>query len=323
MPPQLIADIGGTNARFALQVDGTIRDEVVLACADYPDIVSAVEAYLLQIGATAGGRPQEGAIAIAGPVGGDEIRMTNHAWRFSAAAVRRALGLKRFMVLNDWTAMAMAVRHLPQHELVQVGGSHSEPQAAIALLGPGTGLGVSGLVHHQGAWIPVPGEGGHVTFAPADRRELEILQRLWKQYSHVSAERLLSGPGLVVLYQTLCQLKSVPEQALSPAEITQLGLSNHPICKETLEIFCGMLGTMAANLVVTLGAVGGVYIGGGIVPRLLEFFVTSPFRSRFEAKGRYERYLAPVPAWVIMSKEPALVGIARAFIDPGPRLDAA
>lgn len=324
MGSQLIADIGGTNARFALQVDGTIRDELVLACADYPDIVSAVEAYLLQVGATDGSlRPQEGAIAIAGPVAGDEIRMTNHVWRFSAAAVRRALGLQRFIVLNDWTAMAMAVRHLPKHELVQVGGTHPVPAAAIALLGPGTGLGVSGLVPDEGAWVPVPGEGGHVTFAPADRRELAILQLLWEQYPHVSAERVLSGPGLVLLYQTLCKLKSVPEQALSPAEITRLGLGNHPVCKETLEVFCGMLGTIAANLVVTLGAVGGVYIGGGIVPRLLEFFVTSPFRSRFEAKGRYDRYLAPVPAWVIMSKEPALIGIARAFTDSGPRLTAA
>lgn len=323
MSMQLIADIGGTNARFALHADGAIRDELVLACADYADVVTAVEDYLHRIGLESRQRPREAAFAIACPVIGDLIRMTNHAWAFSAAAVRRQLGLERFIVLNDFTALAMAIPHLPRSELVQVGGDSAVAQAPIALIGPGTGLGVSGLVHHQGQWLPLQGEGGHVTFASANEREIGILRLLWEQYPHVSAERLLSGPGLVAIYQSLCTLDGASGEVLSPPEITQHGLAGtRPLCTETLEVFCAILGTVAADVVLTLGALGGVYIGGGIVPRLLDFFSHSSFRARFEAKGRYAEYLAAIPSWVIMTEKPALVGVARAFTAPGPRVIA-
>lgn len=323
MSMQLIADVGGTNARFALHADGVIRDQLVLACADYGDIMAATEDYLRRIGLGAQQRPREAAFAIACPVIGDVIRMTNHPWVFSATAVRRRLGLERFIVLNDFTALAMAIPHLPRAELVQIGGSSAIPQAPIAVVGPGTGLGVSGLICHGGQYLPLQGEGGHVTFAPANEREIAILKLLWKQYPHVSAERLLSGPGLVAIYQALCTLDGAPTETLLPPEITQHGLTGtRPLCAETLEVFCAILGTVAADVVLTLGALGGLYIGGGIVPRLLDFFSRSSFRARFEAKGRYAEYLAAIPSWVIMTEKPALVGVARAFTAPGPRVVA-
>lgn len=322
--PRLVADIGGTNARFALYVQGAIREELVLACADYPDIVTAIEYYLERIGAAVNNeRPKEAAIAIAGPIAGDQIRMTNHSWQFSVAAVRQALRLDRFIVLNDFTALAMALPHLPPHELVQIGGAAPVGLKPVALIGPGTGLGVSGLVPYDGHWIPLQGEGGHVTLAPADEREMAVLKSLWEKYPHVSAERVLSGPGLVLLYETLCKLEGKQVESLTPAEIARRGrLGTDLICREVLTLFCAMLGTVAADLALTLGATGGVYIGGGIVPKLLEFFAPSKFRARFEAKGRYAEYLQPIPAWVIMTEQPALIGVASAFSHPGPRVVA-
>lgn len=320
---QLIADIGGTNARFALHSAGIIHDELVLACTDYPDIVAAVEDYFRRIGVSATTRPREAAFAIACPVIGDVIRMTNYIWEFSASTVRRQLGFELFIVLNDFTALAMAIPHLSQNDLVQIGTGCAVTHAPIALVGPGTGLGVSGLVYHANQWLPLQGEGGHVTWAPANEREIKILQLLWKRYPHVSAERLLSGPGLMAIYQSLCKLENLPVEPLSPPEITQHGLDGtRSICTEALNIFCAVLGTVAADVVLTLGALGGVYIGGGIIPKLLEFFSRSDFRARFEAKGRYTEYLAAIPSWVIVAEKPAFIGAARAFTDPGPRVVA-
>jgi glucokinase len=323
MSIQLIADIGGTNARFALRSNGVIHDERVLACADYPHITDAVEDYLLRVDASRAKRPREAAFAIACPVIGDVIRMTNFVWEFSASAVRRQLGLERFIVLNDFTALAMAIPHLSSQQLLQVGGGTPVKNAPIALVGPGTGLGVSGLIHSAGDWLPLQGEGGHATFAPATEREVEIVKVLWRQYSHVSAERLLSGPGLVAIYQSLCTLDGLPLEPLSPPEITQYGLDGtRPVCTEVLSIFCAALGTVAADVALTIGALGGVYIGGGIVPKVLDFFKHSGFRLRFESKGRYAEYLAAIPSWVITTETPALIGVSRAFTDPGPRVVA-
>lgn len=324
-PVRLIADIGGTNARFALLKGARVDDEQVLACAKFPTLVTAVEHYLETVGARTGAdRPREAAVAIAGPVTGDHIRMTNHVWEFSAAATRRQLNLERLIFMNDFTALAMAIRHLPPEELEQVGGGRAVLGSAIALVGPGTGLGVSGLIPAGEHWIPLQGEGGHVTLSVMNEREIAVLGRLRQRFSHVSAERVLSGPGLVNLYDALCALEGVRPETLSPPEITERALRGQ--CKlslETLSMFCGLLGTMAGNLVLTLGALGGLYIGGGIVPRLGAFFASSAFRDRFEDKGRYAAYLGDVPTYVIHTKMPAFIGLARAFVDPGPRWEAA
>jgi len=322
--PRLIADIGGTNARFALLVAGEPTQEQVLPCNDYPGIVEAIEHYFAATDVTSGERrPREAAIAIANPITGDQIRMTNHVWAFSARATRQSLGLERLIFLNDFTALAMAIRHLPRGELEQIGGGRGMADAPVALIGPGTGLGVSGLIPAGVHWLPVQGEGGHVTLPPANEREMEVLRVLRQRFSHVSAERVVSGPGLVNLHAALATADGLVPESLDPPDITRRAMEGScPVCREALDMFCAMLGTIAGNLVLTLGAVGGVYVGGGIVPRLGRFFAASPFRDRFEDKGRFADYLAPVPAWVIRTPRPAFIGVARAFSDPGPRLQA-
>jgi glucokinase len=322
--PRLIADIGGTNARFALLEGNDVNDEKVLACAQYPTLVNAIEYYLESVGASGARRPTDAAMAIAGPITGDHIRMTNHVWEFSAATTRRELGLSRLIFMNDFTALAMALRHLPPQELEQIGGGRAVLDATIALLGPGTGLGVSGLIPAGEQWIPLQGEGGHVTLAVMNEREIAALAQLRQRFSHVSAERVLSGPGLVNLYDALCAIDGLVPDVVTPQDVTERALAG--TCRlslETVSMFCGLLGTMSGNLVLTLGAVGGLYIGGGIVPKLGHFFATSSFRHRFEDKGRYADYLADVPTYVIRSPLPAFVGLARAFVDPGPRWEAA
>lgn len=327
-PLRLIADIGGTNARFALLEGQERLDEQVLACADYPDLVTAVEHYLQAAGAhTAGNRPQEAAMAIAGPITSDHIRMTNHVWQFSAARVREQLGLRRLSFLNDFTALALALRHLPANELEAIGGGRAVAGAPIALVGPGTGLGVSGLIP-LGAppavqWVPLQGEGGHTTLSVMTEREIAVLGQLHQHFSHVSAERVLSGPGLVNLYDALCTIEGTVPDVLTPREITgRASDGSCRVCRETVSMFCALLGTMAGNLVLTLGAVGGLYIGGGVVPQLGRLFATSHFRDRFEDKGRYADYLAAVPVYVIHSPLPAFVGLAHSFNEVGPRLEA-
>jgi glucokinase len=319
----MIADIGGTNARFALLDGMERRDEIVLACADYPDLVSAAEEYLKRVGATKNSRPAEAALAIAGPVTSDIVRMTNHVWQFSAAHTRQQLGLKRLIVLNDFTALAMAVRHLSGSDLEQVGSGKAVPNTPIALLGPGTGLGVSGLVPAGQHWIPLQGEGGHVSLSVVNEREVAVLKQLQQRFSHVSAERVLSGPGLVSLYDALCGVEGVVPEVLTPPEITTRAKDGScRLCFETVGMFCALLGTMASNLVLTLGALGGVYIGGGIAPGLGRLFTSSRFRDRFEDKGRFTDYVSGVPTFVIKAELPALLGLATAFTEPGPRLEA-
>ncbi|HSN70863.1 MAG TPA: glucokinase, partial [Steroidobacteraceae bacterium] len=325
LPPgrRLVADIGGTNARFALLTGDALHDERVLKVDDYPGIVEAIEAYLASVHSAAGAeRPVEAAIAIANPITGDLIRMTNHFWEFSAAGVRRILGFARMIFVNDFTALAMALRHLPPAELEQVGGGRGMPGAPYALIGPGTGLGVSGLIPAGDWWVPLQGEGGHATLSPANEREMDVIRILRQRFSHVSAERVLCGPGLVNLYEALCLVEGRAPEVLEPRDITRRAVDGTcRTCRETLTMFCGMLGTVAGNLVLTLGALGGLFVGGGIVPNLGRFFASSPFRDHFEDKGRFADYLAPVPVWVIHTDRPAFVGVARTFDNPGPRLE--
>ncbi|WP_310567925.1 glucokinase [Hydrogenophaga sp.] len=314
--PRLLADVGGTNARFAWQASAgaPITDVRVLPCADYPTLPAAMHAYL---GGLNQGRPQAAAIAIANPITGDEVRMTNHHWVFSQSAVKAEFGLQTLQLLNDFTALALALPVLPADELRQVGGAAVVPDAPIALLGAGTGLGVSGLLpDRRGGWLPIEGEGGHVTLPAVSARERLVMDGLIQRYGRASAERLLCGQGLVDACAILCAADGVPERALgSAAEVTDAALAGQlPQAVEALTHFCALLGSVAGNLALTLGARGGVFIGGGIVPRLGDGFDRSPFRQRFEAKGRFSAYLQPIPVWVITSRQsPALMGAARAL----------
>lgn len=314
----LLADIGGTHARFAALVDGRLSNLSVLDGTAYATLAEAARHYLAQTGI----RPRAAAIAIAAPLSGDEVRMTNHTWRFSSAALRHELGLERLIVLNDFTALAMSLPHLPRAELRQIGGTEPQTAAPLALIGPGTGLGVSGLLPTSSGWLPLQGEGGHVTLPAIDEREAAVIAYLRGRFGHVSAERVVSGPGLVNVYEAVCQLEGVHPLALLPEQIADRAMqSTDPRCTAAVQLFCGWLGCIAGNLALTLGAVGGVYIGGGIVPRWGDYFARSSFRARFEDKGRYRTYLAPIPIYVIHAAAAAFFGLARAFSDPGPRIE--
>ena len=310
--PDLIADIGGTNARFALAApDGRISAERILSGAAYPDLIEAAAAYLRDIPEP---RPRRAAVAVATPITGDWIQFTNSPWSFSTEAARQALGLERLVILNDFTALALALPLLGPDERRAVGGGMTVEKAPIALLGAGTGLGVSGLVWSGNHWIPLEAEGGHVTFSASDAREWAVYQVLQQRFGHVSPERLLSGPGLVNAYTALAEIQGWRAENLAPADITDRAMAEScPHCIEVLELFCGALGTAAGNLAITLGARGGVYIGGGIIPRLGQLFDRSSFRARFETKGRFSAYLAAIPTWVITAANPALRGAAAAL----------
>lgn len=313
---RLVADIGGTNARFGLLEPGASRPvrERVLACADFPGPAAAIRRYLALEGDPV---VREAALAVAGPVTGDRVDFMNLAWSFSIEATRLGLGLDRLVVINDFTALALALPQLDVHERRQVGGRAPCPDTPIALLGSGTGLGVSGLIPSPSGWIPIAGEGGHTTFGPANRREAAVLVKLWERFEHVSTERLVQGAGFVLLYETLCALDGATARTLRPEDVTREALAGADAhCVEALDMFCGILGSAAANLVLTLGARGGVYVGGGIVPALGEAFDRSPFRARFEAKGRYRGYVEGIPAYVVTATHPGLRGVAQALLKP-------
>jgi len=313
---RLLADVGGTNARFAYQAepDAPITDVQVMACADYPTLQAAMRAYLDQCGL---GRPGAAAIAIANPITGDQIRMTNHHWTFSQAAVKLEFGFAQLRLLNDFTALALALPDIPLSELRAVGSGIELADTPKALVGAGTGLGVSGLLPNgNGGWIALEGEGGHVTLSAATPRERRVMDGLVKKYGHASAERVCSGPGLLDTFHLLCEADGVAVNGMtSAAAVTNAALNvGQPQALEALGMLCALLGSVAGNLALTLGARGGVYIGGGVVPRLGAWFDTSPFCERFRSKGRFEAYLKDVPVWVIVSEQsPALLGAARAL----------
>lgn len=307
--PRLLADIGGTNARFALEnAPGEIGSVQVYPCADYPGVAEVIKKYLKD---TKIGRVNHAAIAIANPVDGDQVSMTNHDWSFSIEATRRALGFDTLLVVNDFTALAMALPGLTDAQRVQVGGGSRRPNSVIGLLGPGTGMGVSGLIPADDRWIALGSEGGHATFAPADEREDIVLQYARKKWPHVSFERVAAGPGIEVIYRALAgRDKKRVAANVDTVEIVKRALEGEPLAAESVDVFCGILGTFAGNIAVTLGALGGIYIGGGVVPRLGEFFAKSSFRKRFEAKGRFEAYLQNVPTYVITAEYPAFLGVS-------------
>ncbi|MGH7092217.1 MAG: glucokinase, partial [Stellaceae bacterium] len=245
---RLVGDIGGTNARFGLvSPAGALLYSQVLADGDYAEIGDAIEAFLAGCGDLP--KPRSGAIAIASAITGDEIRMTNYPWRFSTEGLRRRLGFDRFLVINDFTAQALALPHLTEADRNKIGGGTAIPGRPLAVLGPGSGLGVSGLIPDSGRWFPLTGEGGHATLAPATDRESAVLDHMRRQFDHVSGERCLSGPGLVNLYNALAAIDGVPAAQYTAAQITltDTGAAD-PRAAEATETFCAMLGSVAGNL---------------------------------------------------------------------------
>ncbi len=314
MSPRLLADIGGTNARFALQEPGqnTFADIEVLACADYATLGEAMRAYLGKAasrGLDVTGLRQA-ALAIANPVEEDRVSMTNHHWSFSIEALRDEQALETLLVVNDFAALAMSLPHLKEDGRERIGGGLELPNRPIGLIGPGTGLGVSGVIPADGRWIALASEGGHVSFAPANKDEVAILEALWSEYGHVSAERLLSGMGLELIHWAL------NGERIDAPSITGAALDgSSAACRRTVDTFCAILGSVAGNVALTLGATGGMYIGGGIVPRLGKLFTESSFRARFEDKGRLSPYLARIPTYLVTEPYPALHGVSALLDD--------
>ncbi|EHR70318.1 glucokinase [Burkholderiales bacterium JOSHI_001] len=314
--PRLLADIGGTNARFAWQAasGAPLQVQRTYACADFPTLQDAAQRYLADCGLAA---PTLGAIGIANPVDGDAVRMTNHHWSFSIEALRRSLSLQRLVVVNDFKALALSLPHLPNDALLRLGGDAPDPLGSKGLIGPGTGLGVGGLVRAGAGWVALDSEGGHTSVSPATAREWAVVQAQYALHGHCSFERLVSGMGLQNLHASLRELDGLQAEAgISAADVTERGLKGGDAhAAEALQMFLALLGSAAGNLALTLGARGGVYLGGGILPRLKPLLASSALRSRFEAKGRFAPWLQRVPLLLIDGTElpPALLGAAAAL----------
>jgi len=316
--PALIGDIGGTNARFALVTPDTFEPHDIqsLPCADYPGLVEAARDYLSQVGLTGDDAPREACLAFACPIRGDRVTMTNNHWTFSRQAVQEALGLTLFKAINDFTAQALGVPHVDADDLVDVQRGEAIPHAARLVIGPGTGLGVAGLFPGRQAWIPLPTEGGHVTFAPTDEREQNLLRHFRNRYGRVSVERILSGQGLLDLYLAHCSLKGAPPRLESPAEVTEAAAGGDPVARDTLLRFLKILGDVCGDAALTMGARGGVALCGGILPRLLQWLPESRFLEAFTAKGRMGAYTAGIPVQVVTAPWTGLLGAAEALHNP-------
>lgn len=313
--PYLIADIGGTNARFGLirASHAEITDVVSLRCADFAGPHAAVQAYLEQC-VLSQDELKQAAFAVAAAVNGDSIKLTNSAWSFERGPLKRALGLDKLLVYNDFEALALSLPMLASTDYRPIGAVLPTANLPMIVLGPGTGLGVAGVIPTGNGWIAIPGEGGHATLAASDDFETEILCAARREFAHVSAERLLSGIGLPVLLRAVCAVQGTSAANLSAEEISSLGMSdrNSP-CGTAMALFFAFLGGFAGNLALTFGARGGVFIGGGIIPKLHDALIASSFRERFEGKGRFQPYLANIATATITAPYAALRGLACAL----------
>ena len=308
MKNDLVADIGGTSIRLALVEQGQtdLRDIKKFPCRDFSTIRAAIGHYLHGVNVT----PERAALAIAGPISDDLIRMTNLGWHFSKEELRQELGLDRLFLLNDFAANALAIAILTDEQRVgvQAGVAAKGP---VVVCGPGTGLGVAHLLYHEDEWLTLPGEGGHQSFAPQNEQEAVILSFLRQKYGHVSVERLLSGPGLENIHQALASLAGPPLSLRTAAQITDAAINGTcPLCHESLAVFCRIMGSFCGDLALNMATRGGVYIAGGIIPRFVDFFLKSDFQPSFLAKGRFHDYLTRIPVSIITEPFTALYGAA-------------
>jgi glucokinase len=246
-------------------------------------------------------RPAAAAFAVAGPVVGDTIRLTNAPWTFRREELKDKLGLGELLILNDFEALAHALPHLESSELHQIGGAAPVEHAPKVVLGPGTGLGVAGLVWSPAGWTAVASEGGHVSFAVEDAREFAMLEHLVRGRERLSVEHAVSGPGLAETYRVLAEMAGRPVDPVEAPEVVQRALGGDLFAQEALARFAIWLGRFAGDAALFLGARGGVYIGGGIAPKMVDALSAGTFRRAFEAKGRMASYLKPIPVYVILT----------------------
>ena len=322
----LVADIGGTNARFGLveqapntsKPNYTASQQITLKCANYPDIGSMIKACCAEFKIS---MPEYACFAIAGPIEHGFAQMTNLGWKFKTEDLRNELGMKTLHVINDFAALAYAVPFLSADETKTLYAADSDPDAPIVVMGPGTGFGMALLVPENGGWKIIPTEGGHASFAPTTEKELAIKSYLLKEQSHVSVENILSGIGLVNLYRALASIAGVEAQNYSPADVSTKGLANEdPICHEAVVTFCNTLGSVAGDKAVSTGARGGVVIGGGITPKLLGILPETNFEERYKNKGPMRKYVSDISIKVIINDKAALVGSAAWLIHNTPAL---
>ncbi|MDR3431276.1 MAG: glucokinase [Rouxiella aceris] len=302
----LVGDVGGTNCRLALCAldSGEISQAQTFSGLDFDSLEAVVRQYLESQHQDV----EDACIAIACPITGDWVAMTNHTWAFSIAEMKKSLGLQHLEVINDFTAVSMAIPMLKPSDLLQFGGKSPLEGKPAVIYGAGTGLGVAHLIHADQRWLSLPGEGGHVDFAPNSEEEDSILEQLRTEIGHVSAERILSGPGLVNLYRAIVKADQRQPENYAPKDVTRLALEDNLDCRRALSLFCVIMGRFGGNLALNMATFGGVYIAGGIVPRFLEFFKASGFRAAFEDKGRFKDYLRDIPVYLITHDQPGLLG---------------
>lgn len=313
-PCLLIGDIGGTNARFALgnsQSPG-FSSELTLKCRDYDSADIAINAYLRKIKAP---QPDIICIAAAGPVVDGRVRFTNNNWCLEESELEKTFNGARIRLLNDFEAIAFSIPYLLSEEYMQVGlpalTDLNKDEYLVGIVGPGTGLGTAGLCKKGGRLFPIVGEGGHNGFAPETRVQMKILALLHEQYDRVCDERLVSGPGIVNLYQALARIRNKNVAHITAAEIFSLATkSSDEMAQEAIEIFFEILGQVAGNLALTLGAFDGIFIGGGIVARKPALIANSRFRTGFERKGRHRSLMEKTPTHVILHPHPGLLGVS-------------
>jgi len=304
-----MADIGATNTRCALLDDkGKELAAEVFLNADFTGVTGLLKVYLDHRRAT--DRPKRAALAVAAPILGDEVRMINIDWRFSQAALREQLGFTKLTVCNDFAAVAWGLPHFGPADLRKIGGGKSAANATLAAIGPGTGLGVAALVPATEGWAVLSGEAGHANLPATTREEADVIALIRDRYDgHCSAERVLSGPGLVNLYVALAEIAGRGQPTVTPTDVTALARQGEPLARKAQGMFFAFLGAVAGDVALTTGARGGVFVAGGIVPQVLDAFAKSEFRARFEAKDGYADYMAGISTHVITTPQPAFRGL--------------
>jgi glucokinase len=314
----LVADIGGTNARFALADAAThaIGEAENFRAEDFESIADAAHAFL----EATGEKPNAACFAVAGPVGApgadDEITFTNSPWKFRPGEIRKALNLKRFLPVNDFYALASSIHHLPADYFLKVKDGEGDPTAPTLVIGPGTGLGQALIVPFGDGRRIVSTEGGHVSFAPRTDEEIAVLKFIAREHPRVSVERLLSGRGLVNIHRALCSLSDTPRISLRADEITAAAIEGkYPVAVRAVDMFCAVLGRVAGDAVLATGARGGVILGGGILMKIRDLFLKSAFVERFLDKGRMADYVATPPIRMIVNEGAALIGAVAALAE--------
>jgi len=311
--PVLVADIGGTNARFAIvpERDAPLETFHPVPTGSYPDIETAIEEAVFPYTML---RPRAALIDLAAPIVGDAVDLTNADWIIRPRDMIARLEVEDVILLNDFEALALALPALSADDLVKIGGGEPAPTEAKVVLGPGTGLGVGALVNAgggNGIWVPVPGEGGHVSFGPAEPDEFAIWPNVAPEFGRISAEVVIAGRGLVALYRAVAKTEGTEPKLSTPADVTKAALEkSDPLAVRTVEIWVRLLGRVAGDVALLFMARGGAYIGGGIPPRVLEFLKSGDFRRAFEKKAPHEDVMANIPLYVIVAENPALQGLA-------------